>query len=591
MAVIILVIAISAIKYRADEVNYLNADATWHTLLTIEAYNETPISEHLFLPIVSLGEDSDKYIPWGATVPDNKGNYYYTSFSPAGYFAPWFFIKVFHLDVTEKSLYIFNVVLLSISAVIWMLFIQQIYEGEKYRYWLSVLAAVLYILTPEVLHGMGIVYWSQSLMQVTLIAQIIAFYNKRKSGSMKATICFYLLALANPYIEWTGYIANVGFAFAVLILGYKGNWKKAFGKACILGGITIASFVLFSCHYLLRIDSAIFFETLKNRFMARNVMTAVELTSVFGSYFKSFLYLWVLLLILIVWNIVIKKNIEFKHRMLMLVLIFPILENVIMKEHALSYSYDRMKVGFIMSFVLCDLAFQILEYYKESKKIIIVLTLLVMCFGGLNLKSYMGNSAYTWNTNYRGENNKIAEYVNTVYSDSVLGVENAGIRGYMNLLFGRGIYEYISADRLKEIAAERGKQYAVILNIENYESWQVYDLAGATIYDITTGEVRNIQVDDGNINDALANTYGSIQGYCLSSMTDENWTNGYSNTSYTLLFEYDSNLLEELLLGTNIKCEDEIFVIKNIDYDDLWIRVLVDRDAAVCMYPNNIQIE
>ena len=62
-----------------------------------------PASEHAFLPIVSLGGDENKYIPWGATIPDEEGNYYYTSFSPAGYFVPWLFIKVFRLEICEKS--------------------------------------------------------------------------------------------------------------------------------------------------------------------------------------------------------------------------------------------------------------------------------------------------------------------------------------------------------------------------------------------------------------------------------------------------------------------------------------------------------
>ena len=77
----------SVLRYRSGEIDYLNSDATWHTLLTVECYNETPVSEHLFLPIVSLGSEDDKYIPWGMTIPDERGNYYYTSFSPAGFFA------------------------------------------------------------------------------------------------------------------------------------------------------------------------------------------------------------------------------------------------------------------------------------------------------------------------------------------------------------------------------------------------------------------------------------------------------------------------------------------------------------------------
>ena len=94
----ILVITVSFIRIKTgDELEYRNSDATYHTLLTIEAYDQTPMSKHLYLPIVSLGKSDDKWIPWGATIPDKEGNYYYTSFSPAGYYLPWLFMKIFRL--------------------------------------------------------------------------------------------------------------------------------------------------------------------------------------------------------------------------------------------------------------------------------------------------------------------------------------------------------------------------------------------------------------------------------------------------------------------------------------------------------------
>ena len=76
-----MVIMVSIIKFRGGEINYLDSDATWHTLLTMQAYDETPISQHKFLPIVSLGGVDNKGISWGATIPDKEGNFYYTSFS------------------------------------------------------------------------------------------------------------------------------------------------------------------------------------------------------------------------------------------------------------------------------------------------------------------------------------------------------------------------------------------------------------------------------------------------------------------------------------------------------------------------------
>ena len=98
---IILVLIVFSVKYKdTDNINYKNSDATWHTLLTIKAYDETPLSVHKFLPIVSLGVKDDKGISWGATVSDELGNYYYTSFSPAVYVLPFLFIKLFHLPIS-----------------------------------------------------------------------------------------------------------------------------------------------------------------------------------------------------------------------------------------------------------------------------------------------------------------------------------------------------------------------------------------------------------------------------------------------------------------------------------------------------------
>ena len=57
-----MVIMVSIIKFRGGEINYLDSDATWHTLLTMQAYDETPISQHKFLPIVSLGGVDNKGI-------------------------------------------------------------------------------------------------------------------------------------------------------------------------------------------------------------------------------------------------------------------------------------------------------------------------------------------------------------------------------------------------------------------------------------------------------------------------------------------------------------------------------------------------
>lgn len=502
----VLALLVSVLKYRSGEINYYNSDATWHVLYTVEAYRETPVSEHLFLPLTSLGSGDDKNIPWGATVLGRNGNYYYTSFSPAGYFLPWLFMKLFSPSVTEGSLYGLNTVLFAVSASLWTWFLYMIYAeeaGKKRAAILAFIGALAYLFSPELLHGMGIVYWHQSIMQVTLLIQMIAYYKKVISGSKRAELVFYLFTLLNPYIEWTGYVANVGFALAELIRNWRGDRRGGFAKAYAIGAFTLTSFGIFTFHYLLRVDAGVFFSALKARFFARNITTSTALTDVYGGYLKSFLYLWVLLLILIVWNFVQNKKITMYKGILILVLAFPILENSIMKEHAVSYTYDRMKFIFLLAFLICELSNTLLSSIGEKKVPQIVLLSLVICTCGLNLKSYLNNTAYIWEVNYRDNNKILADYINEKYSDSVMAVEEWGVvRGYLNLLFGRGIYEGVNAEQCCQLSMEKGKRYAVIIRTDMTTipwNWNLCPIKSVDVYDVNTNSKDSFYVLDGMI--------------------------------------------------------------------------------------------
>lgn len=490
--IIIMTVAVSFVKYRGGEVNYLNSDATWHTLLTMEAYEETPISVHKFLPIVSLGGMDNKHISWGATIPDLEGNYYYTSFSPAGYVLPYFFVKIFHLPINEKSLYIFNTILFSISAVLWLIFLLRVYKGSRVSTGVALTGVLAYIFSPELFHGMGIVYWHQSVMQVTLLIQLLAYYIWKVESSRRAKILYFIMNVVNPYIEWTGYIANVGFAIAELLMFWKKNDKKTWKSVRMTGMLTIVSFLLFTVHYVSVVSTNDFFLALKNRFFARNFTTSVLLSDVFSGYLRSFLYLWVLVFILMAWVGVQNGRIEIRHKCLMLVLLFPLLENIVMKQHALSYSYDRMKLAFILSFLICELNEQILtNTSKKSFSILCIVINIVCCIG--NVKSYLGNENYIWETCYRQNNKILANYINCNYDDSIL-VTNAMVRGYLNLLFGKGIYERMDIESVKNIAEAKGKEFVVEIKIDDNNSWNMYQLRGAEIYNISTNAKEYVSV-------------------------------------------------------------------------------------------------
>lgn len=274
-----------------------------------------------------------------------------------------------------------------------------VYKQSKFLKILTAIGGITYVWAPELLHGMGIVYWHQSIMQVTLLLQIILYYRYAIEGSRNCKIAFYILALINPYIEWTGYVANLGFAMSDLLINRTSGKKEILKKVLFLGLLSIASFGVFSLYYLLRVDMAEFLMALKSRFMARNVTTSIALTDVIGGCLKSFLYLWLLFIILVIWCFVRCRSIQIKYGILLLAMAFPIIENVIMKEHALIYTYDRMNAIFLLSFLICEIARNILEATQgRTEKTILVMAGIL---SALNLNSYIRDKSYIWKVDYR----------------------------------------------------------------------------------------------------------------------------------------------------------------------------------------------
>jgi len=482
--VLSIVIVTSIINLKSGDIEYFDSDATWHTMLTIQAYKETPITEHKFLPIVSLGKDSDKHISWGATVVGENGNYYYTSFSPAGYFLPYIFIQIFNLPVAEESLYIFNSILLIISTLIMLTLILDIFKESKWKYLLGFLTSCIFVFQPEIMHGMGLVYWHQSVMQVTLLLQIYFYYIYRNYNSKKAKTFFYIMCVINPYIEWTGYVANIGFALAECINKRK-NLKKALFAAINIGILTMLSFSLFVIHYISVVNVKLFLVALKNRFLARNFATSTSIISLIKGYGRSLYYTCFLLVVIGFMVIFVKKeklcekSYLLNHKWLILVTIFPVIENLIMKQHAVSYSYDRMKIIFIICLVFSDILHILLESFSNYfiKSIVLILTI-ISCLG--NLYIYNTSQWYIWEAPYMEQNRIIANYLNERYPEAIYGTTNNSVRGYINLVLHRGVYEWKDIDTLLSIAQREGKREVVVIKQDDNYNTGIKHVPNAT---------------------------------------------------------------------------------------------------------------
>ena len=459
--------------------SYKNNDATYHTLLTIKAYDETPLSIHKFLPIVSLGNEEDKNISWGATVKDSKGNYYYTSFSAVGFVCPYLFIKLFSLPINEYSLYVFNSIILILSLFLTIKLMIKLFSKYLSKNFIIILTSLIYLFQMEVMHSQGVIYWIHSIMQVLLLGHFLTFLNYDQNRKNK--ILFYIFCLILPYVEWTGFISNGAFMILLFIKNYQKNKKinlNCFKESVIVGILTIISLFLFIGHYLLNIEFSVVIKAMYNRFFARNtVLKIASFYDLFKGYILSYKYLIFLISILLI-TILLLKNYRQKFWVLLKEYQYPIIffsfiivENLLLMQHATVYSFDRLKVIFILIILLFLIIITITKQNKNDKFFATYILIFAIFMAILNCNNYLyKKNEYVSNFNYTTRNNLIADYIksNYNYENSILTSSNS-VRGYLNLLFNRGIYESVpfnsdKYNKLKNEAMKKDKKY--LINID-----------------------------------------------------------------------------------------------------------------------------
>lgn len=575
--------------FRAPKINnenYENSNATYQVLLTMKAYDETPVSAHKFLPIVSLGEVTDKNIPWGATITDNRGNYYYTSFSAAGFIAPYIFVKLFHLPINETSLYIFNTILSIICCILAIIIFKTVFK-EKISILDSVIFNVLiYLFQIEIMHTQGIVYWHQSLFQMLFLLQVILFLCKDNKIAM---IGFFILCLINPYVEWTGYISNIGFVIAMFV--EKSHFVRkqkiklktdVFLSSITIIILTILSLCMFSIHYLLVVSGKQFLNALLERFTARS-LTKSGPGALLITYWQSYGFLLLFLAILLVIVLSMKNtreefflNIK-RNKIIWIIVSFPLLENIILMQHASAYSFDRLKGIFILILLFFTLLITLRKKFSCKIKFQFLISTVLLAIAFFNVFQYVNyNTSYRWKADYLNENQMLANYLKSRFNGANSIFEQQSIvRGYNNLLFNRGIYEGAQDEDYLDFAVKSEKRFLVALSVDVNKSniWNTDRYTGCKIYDLKENTLETVLIVDRRLQKDLK--------HCIivSTITDPNWTNGISNKEAIILIRNNKFNRDNLKDAKALKSHYTIQNIKSVEVFDQWIHVnLANKD-------------
>ncbi|MGY1604373.1 hypothetical protein [Geodermatophilus sp. SYSU D00815] len=436
-----------------------NLEASYHALLTAESLLRTPLSRTWGLPIVTLGEDNDKWISWGATVATSHGDYVYTSFPPAGFWLPTLAAAVRGGELGMAGLVLLNGVLAAVTGVLLYVLVQRAVVRMDRSVWLArgagVAAAVVYLFSAEALQSHGTVYWPHSMLQPLLVGQLVLLErlllpSASTAARRRLLWGLGLLTLVACYTEWTAYV--FAFLTGALLLAVPALRRRAAAAGVVLVAVAAATAVLLSLHFVLAIgfDGAV--EAWRMRFVARSGSGATYLGLFYG-YALSFGA--ALLAALAVTGLAMLRPSPRARRdaVSLAIVAFSltaVVENVVLLQHASQFTFDRLKLGVPLA-LLTGLAIG-----RLTRRGVAAAAVAVCAAALLGVAADRADSAgyQVWTEADRHNRTVVDQAREEIDLSCATLATNTSVRGYLNLLFDRGIHEMTGPEELAELARD-----------------------------------------------------------------------------------------------------------------------------------------
>ena len=325
------------------------------------------------------------------------------------------------------------------------------------------LSCMVYVFSLETLYSHGYIYWGHSLFQVFYILFVIlcfiSFSEEKKYKKKKRFFYYFFLSFFLCFIEWSGYTIIFTSLISFLLFQRKKGIHEIMG---LISG-TILSLLIFIGNFLSVVDHNDFFKALKDRFLARNITTQSSFFKLLKGYFSSFNLFLLLIPIGIICYMHFKKieKIESKKVLYSYSFIFigGIFENIIMKQHATVYHFDRLKLLLIFPLLISI----IWASKSQIAKIITVIIIGIVCI--FSIYRYPFERILIEDSLLK--NRKIVENIKRECFSSILGT-NSFVRGHFNLLINRGAYENVNKEELRKIATERNVDSFCFIKLDNY---------------------------------------------------------------------------------------------------------------------------
>ena len=242
-------------------------------------------------------------------------------------------------------------------------------------------------------------------------------------------------------------------------------------------------------------------EILFQRFTKRNI-TASDITMIdLGKeYLKSYKYMLLICLFTFLVILCLKKyrkklwEIIKEYKYVIIFFSFIMLENILLLQHAIAYTFDRLKFSYLL-ITMFYIMLSTIDTCKETnrREILEMITFILIGMAIINVIDYKsGKNMYIVEDPYEKNDKMMASYIteNFNHSNSII-CNKYKVRGYLNLLFHRGIYEGQTYETSQQITKNKNKRYLIFLDTtglgnENIVSIIIEDFVENKKYRVST---------------------------------------------------------------------------------------------------------
>lgn len=446
-----------------DGLGARNLEASYHAMLTAKALLASPLSRHWGLPTVTLGQDNDTFVLWGATVATDGGDYIYTSFPPAGFWLPALVGLLRGGEIGLAGLVALNGLLAAVAGLLLYLLVVRSVRRLDRSVWIArsagFMAAAVYLTSTEALQSHGAVYWPHSMLQPLLLGMLLVLDHllTRPEGADRRTLLAGLgvLTAIACYTEWTAYVFAFLTGAAILLVPVL---RRRIGAAgVVLGSVALVTAAVLAAHFVLVLGADAAVEAWKARFLARSgtneAATATLLDLQYG-YALSFGGAIFVVLVLVALAAFRPENPGRRDAIGAVILLFSltaVLENLVLRQHAMEFTFDRLKLGIPLA-LLVGLAIGHL-----SRRLLVLAGVVVALGAAVGVSAHRTDVAGYAGWPYVDDANQalVRRTQQAVDLECATIGTNTQVRGYTNLLLDRAVTEFVEQpEQMQRLAAE-----------------------------------------------------------------------------------------------------------------------------------------